>query len=135
MKSSGEFDATKTRQKLKGIVKFNSSNIVNYPFKPFDIRSAYLDASIQPLFSRPSPELLALRELNGNGFLITRDTADKSSEGSPFYFSGLVCDYDFLSGHARHFPLFVSQQKPEKRTYDDAQGELLVPFQIRFLVF
>ena len=105
MKSSGEFDAEKTRNKLKGNIKYDSSKISRYPFKPFDIRLAYLDLDIQPLFSRPSPELLRQRKIKDNVFFITRDTADKNSEGSPFYFSKLICDYDCISGHARHFPL------------------------------
>ncbi len=105
MKSSGEFNAERTRNKLKGIVQYDASKISFYPFKPFDIRLAYLDPSIQPLFSRPSPELLRQRRIQDNSFFITRDTADKSPEGSPFYFSKSICDYDCISGHARHFPL------------------------------
>ncbi len=105
MKSSGEFEATKSRRALiEKAVEYGESKIASYPFKPFDIRLAYLDPSIQPLFSRPSPELLSLRSIPGIRFFITRDTADKQPEGSPFYFSRSVCDYDSISGHARHFP-------------------------------
>ncbi|MFQ5792084.1 MAG: N-6 DNA methylase, partial [Acidobacteriota bacterium] len=49
MKSSGEFKAEKTRSLLKGHVKYDPANITLYPFKPFDIRLAYLDSNIQPL--------------------------------------------------------------------------------------
>ncbi|MBI4479578.1 MAG: N-6 DNA methylase [Acidobacteria bacterium] len=112
MKSSGEFKAEKTRKALAGLVDFDSKQIVRYPFKPFDIRYCYLDGNIQPLFSRPSPELLDQREIPGNSFFITRDTADKDPEGPPFYFSRLVCDYDCISGHARHFPMQVFPGKP-----------------------
>jgi hypothetical protein len=107
MKSSGEFHAVATRARLKGLVAFAQGWIRRYPFKPFDVRFAYLDPSIQPLFSRPSPELLSHAGIPGSGFLITRDTADKASEGPPFYFSPLVCDYDCISGHARHFPVLL----------------------------
>ncbi|OQC12029.1 MAG: N-6 DNA Methylase [Lentisphaerae bacterium ADurb.Bin082] len=103
MTSSGEFKAEKARNLLKGCA-FDIDNIVDYPFKPFDIRLAYLSSDIAPLFSRPSPALLQQR-FPGNKFFITRDTADKSPEGPPFFFSPLVCDYDCISGHARHFPL------------------------------
>ena len=81
MLSSGEFRAIQTRNVLKGKVKYQPRNIVRYPFKPFDVRAAYLDPAIQPLFSRPSPQLLA-QSLQGNAFFLTRDTADKSPEGS-----------------------------------------------------
>jgi len=108
MNSSGEFDAVHTRKGLlTKEIRHSGDKIVNYPFKPFDIRSAYLDAAIAPLFSRPSPELLELREIPNNQFFITRDSTDTPEEGSPFYFSSMVCDYDFLRGHARHFPMFV----------------------------
>lgn len=113
MKSSGEFIAAKARQSLKGTVKFSRSKIVRYPFKPFDMRLAYLDGELQPLFSRPSPELLAQASIAGNSFFITRDTADKSLEGPPFFFSTHVCDYDFISGHARHFPVRLRSKSPK----------------------
>jgi hypothetical protein len=107
MKSSGEFRASKTRAALKGHATFDQANIVRYPFKPFDVRLAYLDPDTAPLFSRPSPQLLSQRTIHGNCFLITRDTADRDPEGPPFYFSRLICDYDCISGHARHIPVFI----------------------------
>jgi hypothetical protein len=91
------------RQKLLKESSFDKMKIVSYPFKPMDNRFCYLD-NIRPLFSEPSPRLLEQR-FPGNGFFITRDTADKDPEGPPFFFSPLVCDYDCISGHARHFPL------------------------------
>ena len=123
MKSSGEFNAKATRAKLKRGIKYNPAKIVRYPFKPFDVRLAYLDSDIQPLFSRPSPDLLALNAIPQNAFLITRDTADKSPEGPPFYYSGLVCDYDCISGHARHFPFQVCAVKTQK-SKNGNNGEL-----------
>ncbi len=106
MNSSGEFKAEKTRAQLKGR-KFDPERIVHYPFKPFDVRIAYLDSAIAPLFSRPAPQLLNQR-FSRNVFFITRDTADKEPEGPPFLFSSVICDYDCISGHARHFPIWVN---------------------------
>ncbi len=124
MRSSGEFEAEKTRAALSGTIKFISSAITRYPFKVFDTRLAYLDANIAPLFSRPAPQLLAQRS-SENAFLITRDTADKTPEGPPFLYSRLVCDYDCISGHARHFPLQVSQQHKRKTAKErKASGDL-----------
>jgi Type ISP C-terminal specificity domain/N-6 DNA Methylase len=91
------------REKILNEFNFDESKIVRYPFKPFDIRFCYLE-NLRPLFSEPSPQLLNQR-FNGNSFLISRDSADKVLEGSPFYFSNFVCDYDAISGHARHFPI------------------------------
>ncbi|MEI7902518.1 MAG: type ISP restriction/modification enzyme, partial [bacterium] len=119
MNSSGEFKAAKTRSLLKGRVFFDSGKIVRYPFKPFDVRFAYLDGDIQPLFSRPSPTLLS-HGFDGNRFFITRDTADKDPEGPPFLLSTVICDYDCISGHARHFPIRLTQDKKTKVTGKDA---------------
>jgi hypothetical protein len=120
MHSSGEFHAVETRKALMGKAVYRRSNIVRYPFKPFDMRIAYLDATLQPLFSRPSPHLLNQR-FPGNAYFISRDTADKTPEGPPFFFSNLVCDYDAISGHARHFPLLL---KNGKRLDKDAEATL-----------
>lgn len=113
MKSSGEFKAEKARQQLKGRT-FDAGSIVSYPFKPFDARIAYLSPDIAPLFSRPAPQLLRQRVMS-NRFFITRDTADKFPEGPPFYLSPLVCDYDFISGHARHFPMLLRTAAASKK--------------------
>jgi len=126
MHSSGEFDSIKARKRLKGIVKYDPTKIVRYPFKPFDLRLAYLDSEIQPLFSRPSPELLEHKMvIPFNSFFISRDTADKDPEGPPFYYSPLVCDYDSISGHARHFPFMLSAKKLKSKKGRENQGELL----------
>ncbi|MBM3335417.1 N-6 DNA methylase, partial [Candidatus Sumerlaeota bacterium] len=118
MKSSGEFHAREARSLLKGKVAYCADNITRYPFKPFDVRLAYLDAALHPLFSRPRPTLLNQR-FEANAFFITRDTADKTPEGPPFYLSPIVCDYDFISGHARHFPILLRNRKRlEKKHYE-----------------
>lgn len=105
MQDAGEFKAEQARRNiLNKRVGFDRANMARYPFKPFDVRCAYLDKQIAPLFSRPSPELILAAQTTGNRFFITRDSADKNPEGVPFLMSRLVCDYDSLSGHARHFP-------------------------------
>ncbi|MFN9674853.1 MAG: type ISP restriction/modification enzyme, partial [Microcystis sp.] len=100
------------RKKILAQFIFNENCIVKYPFKPFDIRWCYLE-NLRPLFSEPSPKLLE-QKTDNNAFIITRDTADKSPEGSPFYFSKLVCDYDCISGHARHFPILLKPESKQK---------------------
>ena len=110
------------RKKVLSEFSFDESRIVRYPFKPYDIRWCYLE-NLRPLFSEPSPQLLEQR-FKGNNFFITRDTADKDTEGSPFYFSPLVCDYDCISGHARHFPIRLrATLKTNGKKKDDGNGE------------
>ncbi len=103
------------RKKILSEHSFTADAIVKYPFKVFDIRWCYL-ANLRPLFSEPSPELISHR-MNGNGFFITRDAADKTPEGPPFYFSPLVCDYDCISGHARHFPVLLAPDHTGKKPH------------------
>jgi len=101
------------RKKIVKEFNYNEEIITKYPFKPFDVRWCYLE-NLRPLFSEPSPELLQQTKIKGNGFFITRDTPDKYPEGTPFFFSNQVCDYDSLSGHARHFPILVFPKSPKK---------------------
>ena len=109
MKSSGEFESVSARQGLAGKIEFNEERIQPYLFKPMDSRLAYLDASLHPLFSRPSPELLN-QQMAGNYFFVTRDRADAVPEGIPVYFSATICDYHLLGGEARHFPMVCRSQ-------------------------
>lgn len=118
MMTGNRIVGTEARKKILARFKFNDSSIVRYPLKPFDIRWCYLE-NLRPLFSEPSPELLSLRDIPDNAFFISRDTADKTDEGVPFYYSSLVCDYDLLSGHARHFPLFVRRSTKSAQTSPD----------------
>ncbi len=110
------------RKKILAQFVFDPSRIVRYPFKPFDLRWCYLE-NLRPLFSEPSPQLLEQR-FKGNAYFITRDTADKAVEGPPFYFSSFVCDYDCISGHARHFPIRLrATRKMKTKRNDDGNGE------------
>lgn len=113
--TGNRIDGPKARLKIQEEHAFDETKIVRYPVKPLDERWCYLD-NIRPLFSEPSPDLLAMRNLGRpQGFLISRDTADKDPEGPPFYFSRFVCDYDSISGHARHFPLWIRNGKLKKK--------------------
>lgn len=110
------------RKKILAEHQFDKAKIVPYPFKPFDNRWCYLE-NLRPLFSEPSPKLLAQR-IEKNSFFITRDTADKDPEGVPFFMSSVVCDYDFISGHTRHFPVMLNAETKAKKENPE-QGALL----------
>jgi hypothetical protein len=115
MMTGNRIEGPKARAKIQQEHVFDEARVVRYPVKPLDTRWCYLE-NLRPLFSEPSPDLLAMRNLGRpQGFLISRDTADKDPEGPPFYFSRFVCDYDCISGHARHFPLWIRNGKLKKR--------------------
>ena len=107
------------RRKILAKFAFEPQNIVRYPFKPLDERWCYL-TNLRPLFSEPSPDLLRQR-VEGNIFVITRDAADASVEGVPFFCSPHVCDYHSISGEARHFPVLLNDSRALKpgQLFDD----------------
>ncbi|MFH1057790.1 MAG: type ISP restriction/modification enzyme [Pseudomonadota bacterium] len=115
MKSSGEYKAEKTRAMLKGKVSYSEKMVVRYPYKPFDVRLCYLDASIQPLFSRPSPELLE-QAFAGNQFIVLRETGVKDPTSPPLLFSSLICDYHSLVVEAKHIPFYLTSNNNEPNT-------------------
>lgn len=92
------------RKKLQQRQAYRSTRVRSYPWKPFDVRWAYLD-DVAPLFSRPNVPLQGIAELPAVTFFVTRDDADTPDEGPPTYLTRLICDYDFLRGHARLFPV------------------------------
>ncbi len=124
MKSSGEFQAEKVRALLRGHVKFNAKNIARYHFKPFDTRLAYLDSDIQPLFSRPSPDLLE-QHFPGNKFFVVREISETNPTNPPFYFSTLVCDYHCLVVEAKHIPILLRYRRNRKVRQPDLLNEAI----------
>ncbi len=112
MMTGNRINGDKARQKLLNDAIFDANNIVQYPVKPFDVRWCYL-ANIRPLFSEPSPELLAQSKITNNAYFVTRDSADKDPEGAPVMFSRLICDYSTLAGPARLVPMFLKANGSE----------------------
>jgi hypothetical protein len=82
------------------------------------LRWCYLE-NLRPLFSEPSPELIRHSYLKDNAFFITRDSSAKQVEGVPMLFSSVICDYDSLSGHARHFPVLLRREVLEALEPDE----------------
>ncbi|MBI5696547.1 MAG: DNA methyltransferase, partial [Nitrospirae bacterium] len=117
MMTSNRIVGPDARTKIQHDFIYDESRIVHYPFKPMDVRWCYLE-NLRPLFSEPSPQLLNQRT-PGNAFFITRDSADKDGEGIPFYFSSSICDYDAISGHARHVPMLINIDVLRKTPHSD----------------
>ena len=109
------------RKKILSEHSFSAAAIVKYPFKPFDIRWAYL-ANLRPLFSEPSPDLLR-QQFKGNAFLVARETSVTVTESPPFLFSRVVCDYHSLVVEAKHFPVLLAPTAKGKKA--NGQGSFL----------
>ena len=123
MKSSGEYKAPEVRNSLKGRVSYDAKNVRRYVYRPFDMRLAYLDADIAPLFSRPSPTLIATAA-ESNGFLVVREKAGIVPASPPLFFSRFICDYHCMSVEAKHIPLRVSRTLGSTRSRGQNQLSL-----------
>jgi hypothetical protein len=115
------------RKKIQSEFTYDPTRIVRYPFKPFDIRWCYLE-NLRPLFSEPSPDLIALQEIEVNRFFVTRSKSSKSDEGIPFLYSSIIIDYDTITGHARHFPVFIYHRPARSKKQAEGQQYLFDQF-------
>ena len=63
-------------------------------------------------------------QFQGNSFLVSRPAGVASPEGIPFYFTNCLGDFDFIRGHAYHFPIRLRQNSEKVNTEDNTQGKL-----------
>ena len=106
------FDPKQTRKKAIDAEKYEASRIVRYVVRPFDPRWCYY-TQLNPIWNRPRPSLWA-QCFKGNKFLMTRPAGVAAPEGSPFFFSQILGDNDFLRGHAYYYPFKIKPPKTQK---------------------
>lgn len=99
------FNARETRDTLLHQSHGAPPGIVDYSFRPFDVRFAAVEG-LRPLFSEPANELLSLAR-NGCLFLIAGMGTDRIGVGVPAWFGSIPCDYDFFAGRSGHFPVWL----------------------------
>lgn len=109
MTDANLFDAVQTRQTLRREADYSPANIVDYEFRPFDVRYAYAK-NMRPLFSDPANELFSLAR-DGGLFLVASKGTGNVGDGFPAWFGGIPCDYDFFSGRAGHFPVWIDRDR------------------------
>lgn len=109
MKGASGFDPVLTRANLLGRkIKFDSSKIIPYVFKPFDLQLAYLDAATQPSFFRPRPELIRIKAATECPFIISRDLPHVFPEGPPVYYSAPLMDFHSLGSSTKLIPTLLA---------------------------
>jgi hypothetical protein len=123
-KDVARFDAKKARDKiLKLHEKFNQKMLLRYLLRPYEVKWCYY-TQIRPLWNESRPSLF-IHQFEGNSFLVSRPAGVATPEGIPFYFTNCLGDFDFIRGHAYHFPMRLRQNYSEKvNTEDNTQGKL-----------
>ncbi|GCL60320.1 type ISP restriction/modification enzyme [Microcystis aeruginosa] len=122
-KDAARFDAKKARDKvLKLREKFNPKMLLPYLLRPYEVKWCYY-TQIRPLWNESRPSLF-IHQFQGNSFLVSRPAGVASPEGIPFYFTNCLGDFDFIRGHAYHFPIRLRQNSEKVKTEDNTQGKL-----------
>jgi hypothetical protein len=122
-KNAARFDAKKARDKvLKLRKKFNPQMLLPYLLRPYEVKWCYY-TQIRPLWNESRPSLF-IHQFQGNSFLVSRPAGVASPEGIPFYFTNCLGDFDFIRGHAYHFPIRLRQNSEKVNTEDNTQGKL-----------
>ncbi|MCZ8290567.1 type ISP restriction/modification enzyme, partial [Microcystis sp. LE19-59.1C] len=122
-KNAARFDAKKARDKvLKLRKKFNTQMLLPYLLRPYEVKWCYY-TQIRPLWNESRPSLF-IHQFQGNSFLVSRPAGVASPEGIPFYFTNCLGDFDFIRGHAYHFPIRLRQNSEKVNTEDNTQGKL-----------
>ncbi|GAL95426.1 type ISP restriction/modification enzyme [Microcystis aeruginosa] len=122
-KDAARFDAKKARdQVLKLREKFNPKMLLPYLLRPYEVKWCYY-TQIRPLWNESRPSLF-IHQFQGNSFLVSRPAGVASPEGIPFYFTNCLGDFDFIRGHAYHFPIRLRQNSEKVKTEDNTQGKL-----------
>jgi hypothetical protein len=123
--NAARFDAKSARSKVLTAESFDEERVCRYAVRPFETRWCYF-SGVRPLWNEPRPSLWA-QCWKGNRFLMTRPAGVAAPEGSPFFFTRLLGDNDFLRGHAYYFPLQLKNgvrlEKKDQATLFDLLGE------------
>jgi hypothetical protein len=123
MKSAGRFDAIATR---KVLLKYglNSGYFIQLAYRPFDARNLYWHPETKLLDEKREDLFGAYRA--GNLFLTSRQKAERSTEGTPFYATPNLPDRHLTRPGSACFPIYLrgfgAELSKEKKT---KQGDFL----------
>lgn len=123
MRSAGRFDAIATR---KALLKYglNSGYFIRFAYRPFDARHLYWHPETKLLDEKREDLFGAYRA--GNLFLTSRQKAERSTEGTPFYATPNLPDRHLTRPGSACFPIFLrgfgAELSPEKKA---KQGDFL----------
>ena len=89
-KDRARYNAQKTREKALAVSSYDSSRLLRYIVRPFDVRYAYF-TEVRPIWNEPRPDLW-IQYSAGNRFLLTRKTGVADPEGPPTCFTQCLTD-------------------------------------------
>ncbi len=106
------YEAEKVRPKVLKSERFEVENIRRYAVRPFDTRWCYY-SGISPLWNRSRPNLWQ-QCWRGNRFLVSRLKSEKSTKGSPMYFTSTLVGGQIISVNPKAIPLQLRSPLFEK---------------------
>ena len=101
-KDAARYKAKETRTKAVAAESYDSSRLVRYIVRPFDVRHAYF-TGIRPIWNEPRPQLWN-QFSHGNQFLMSRPFGVANPEGPPMFFTRCLGDNDAQRGHSYYLP-------------------------------
>jgi hypothetical protein len=105
------YDARATRDRLMSHSAYDPHRIRLFQAKPFDVRSAYIDAT-RSLWNEPRPEFIAAADV-GSDFLLVRNRAPRALDGAAFLLSPHLVDQHVLHKDAYAIPLLLARPEPD----------------------
>ena len=115
---AARYDAQVAREKVLKTEDYQEANLRKYALRPYDNRWCYY-STVRPLWNEPRPTLYA-QCWEGNRFLLTRLNCSKDNEGSPLFYTSLICDDHCMTPDAVAIPF---QQKKMPHQNDLFAGE------------
>ena len=97
----------------------DSGHFVRYCYQPFDLRHVYWHAETK-LIDRKREELFAASR-SGNLFLATRQTAERSDEGIPFYVTRCLADWHMTRPGSMCFSITTNGLRAESDSLFDRE--------------
>jgi hypothetical protein len=116
MSVSSTFDGVETRAQLlrRGM---ESGHLISYCYQPFDLRHVYWHPETR-LIDRKREDLFAAAKA-GNLFLATRQTAERTDEGVPFFVTRHLADWHMTRPGSMCFPISTNGVPTEAHTLFD----------------
>lgn len=111
-KDAARFNAQKARERVLSEETYLEERLRRYLLRPFELKWGYY-SPVRPLWNEPRPSLF-LHAVEQNSFLVSRPDGVAKPEGFPIFWTNALGDFDFIRGHAYHFPLRLKDSAPHK---------------------
>jgi hypothetical protein len=107
-----DFTARSVRDRVLKEERYDESHLHRYVLRPFETKWCFLPKT-PGLWNRNRPSLLKHCS-PGNRFLVSRPAGVANPEGLPLIMTSTLGDFDFIRGHAYHYPVMLSTPATEE---------------------